>query len=133
MTTQTIADKQSQALQNKLNAAIAARSSLEEDFKAQSSLLIDFISKLSQLSKGMDLTIDNRLAQLRVLLTKSAPIADIELKITEISKLLQQHTRTNEKNINHIVLFEHSGNRTEIDVQLTALKTLPEAVRARLH
>ena len=128
MSNNTVADNQSKALQNKLNAAIAARSSLEEDFKAQSSLLIDFISKLSQLSKGMDLTIDNRLAQLRVLLTKSAPIADIELKITEISKLLQQHTRTNEKNINHLhAQFNEAGQ------SLQKVNGLPGDLRRNLR
>lgn len=35
--------------------------------------------------------------------------------------------------INHIVLHEHTGNRTEIDVQLTPMQVLPEAVRARLQ
>jgi len=35
--------------------------------------------------------------------------------------------------INHIVLHEHGGNRTEIDVQLTPIQVLPEAVRARLQ
>lgn len=37
------------------------------------------------------------------------------------------------KTINHIVLHEHTGNRTEIDVQLTSMLALPEAVRARLQ
>lgn len=32
-----------------------------------------------------------------------------------------------------IVLHEHSGNRTEIDLQLTSIVTLPEAIRARLQ
>ncbi|MCI2284056.1 hypothetical protein L3081_12455 [Colwellia sp. MSW7] len=102
MSTKTVADKQSQALQSKLNAAIASRASLEEDFKTQSSMLIEFINKLSQVSKGMDIKLDNRLAQLRGLLTTSAPIADIECKINEISKLLQNHTVTNAQNITQL-------------------------------
>ena len=32
-----------------------------------------------------------------------------------------------------IVLFEHSGNRTEIDINLTALTKLPEAISAQLQ
>ena len=81
MSTKTVADNQSQALQSKLNAAIASRASLEEDFKSQSSMLIEFINKLSQVSKGVDIKLDNRLAQLRGLLTTSAPAADIESKM----------------------------------------------------
>lgn len=99
MNTDTVAASQMQALKNKLNAAIESRASLEEDFNNQSNLLIQFINKLSQVSKGINLELDNRLAQLRVLLTKSAPIEEIELKIIEISKLLQRHTVTNEQNI----------------------------------
>ncbi len=86
-------------IKKKLNVAIKSRATLEEDFKGQSSLLISFINKLSQVSKGMDIELDNRLAQLRTLFKKSAPISDIEQKIAVISKLLQQQSSTNSKNI----------------------------------
>ena len=45
----------------------------------------------------------------------------------------QSQSPENLKVINHIVLHEHTGNRTEIDVQLTPIQILPEAVRARLQ
>jgi hypothetical protein len=35
--------------------------------------------------------------------------------------------------LNSIVLFEHSGNRTEIDINLSALTELPEAISAQLQ
>lgn len=35
--------------------------------------------------------------------------------------------------LNSIVLFEHSGNRTEIDINLSALTKLPEAISAQLQ
>jgi hypothetical protein len=35
--------------------------------------------------------------------------------------------------LNGIVLFEHSGNRTEIDITLSALTKLPEAISAQLQ
>ncbi|MBL4940198.1 MAG: diguanylate cyclase [Colwellia sp.] len=128
MITKTVADNQSQALQSKLNAAIAARASLEEDFKAQSCLLIEFINKLSQVSKGINLTLDNRLAQLRGLLTKSAPVTDIEIKITEISKLLQKHTVTNEQNITHLHnQFKDAGEN------LQKVNGLPNDLRRKLR
>jgi len=35
--------------------------------------------------------------------------------------------------LSSIVLFEHSGNRTEIDINLSALNELPEAISAQLQ
>lgn len=64
-------------------------------------------------------------------------------KLTQLAKIIDNvqlcHIDTPEKNqqnlndINHIVLHEHSGNRTEITLQLTPMIMLPEAVRARLQ
>ncbi|GAA0816387.1 GGDEF domain-containing protein [Colwellia asteriadis] len=99
MNDNSVGQAQLDTLQKKLDSAIDSRRTLEEDFKTQSTLLIQFISKLSLVSKGVDLELDNRLAKLRVLFTKSAPIADIENSIAIITKLLQQHAITNEKNI----------------------------------
>lgn len=39
---------------------------------------------------------------------------------------------TQSKAIKHVVLYEKSGNRTEIDLQLQAVNSLPEAIRAQL-
>jgi hypothetical protein len=38
-----------------------------------------------------------------------------------------------ENELSRIVLFEHSGNRTEIDINLSALTQLPEAISAQLQ
>jgi len=128
MKAKTVAANQIQALNNKLNTAIESRASLEQDFSHQSNLLIQFINKLSLVSKGINLELDNRLAQLRVLLTKSAPISDIELKIVEISKLLQQYTVTNEQNIKHLhEQFNNAGQK------LQKIKGLPEDLRRKLR
>ncbi|MEY8213611.1 MAG: diguanylate cyclase [Colwellia sp.] len=102
MNDSSIAQKQLVALKRKLDTAIESRSSLEGDFTLQSKMFIQFIGKLSLISKGIDLELDNRLAQLRSLFTKSAPLSDIEGKISVISKLLQQHSITNGKNISHM-------------------------------
>lgn len=128
MNTNTVATSQLQVLKNKLKAAIESRASLEEDFSHQSNLLIPFINKLSLVSKGINLELDNRLAQLRVLLTKSAPISDIEAKITEISKLLHQHTLTNEQNI--ASLHEQFNNAGQ---GLQKIKGLPDNLRRKLR
>lgn len=80
MNDSSVAQKQLIALKKKLNTAIESRSSLAKDFSQQSSLLIQFIGKLSLISKGIDLELDNRLAQLRTLFAKSAPFSEIETK-----------------------------------------------------
>lgn len=128
MSTKTVADNQSKVLQTKLNAAIASRASLEEDFKSQSSMLIEFINKLSLLSRGMDIKLDNRLAQLRGLLTKSAPISDIELKIVDLTKLIQQQSASNEKNIAKL-----HAEFTDAGQSLQQTKGLPDGLRRKLR
>jgi len=128
MKIKTVAAGEMQVLKNKLNAAIESRASLEEDFTHQSNLLIPFISKLSLVTKGINIELDNRLAQLRVLLTKSAPISDIELKIVEISKLLQKHTITNEQNIKSLhEQFNHAGEA------LQNIEAIPDDLRRQLR
>lgn len=128
MNDSTVAQKQLVALKRKLDTAIESRSSLEDDFNLQSTLLIQFISKLSLISKGNDLELDNRLAQLRTLFTKSAPISDIEAKIITISKLLQQHSITNEKNISHMhAQFNQAGE------SLQKINGLPNNLRRDLR
>ncbi len=102
MNTKTVAADQIKILEKKLKATIESRGALEEDFSHQSNLFIPFISKLSLVPKGINLELDNRLAQLRVLLHKSAPISEIELKIAQITKLLQRHAVANEKNITQL-------------------------------
>ena len=128
MDTKTAAASQIKALKDKLNAAIESRSSLEEDFSHQSNLLIQFINKLSLVPKGINIELDNRLGQLRLLLTKSAPISDIELKIAEISKLLQHHAVTNEQNITSLhAQFINAGQG------LQKINGLPDDLRRKLR
>ncbi|PKI16923.1 GGDEF domain-containing protein [Colwellia sp. 12G3] len=128
MNDSTVAKKQLVALKRKLDSAIESRSSLEDDFNLQSNLLIQFIGKLSQISKGIDIELDNRLAQLRTLFTKSAPISDIVEKISIISKLLQKHSLTNGKNIAHMhEQFNHAGE------SLQKINGLPDNLRRDLR
>lgn len=99
MSNTSTSDAQVIQLQRKLKAAISSRASLENDLKTQSSMLVEFIGRLSQTCKGQDKTLDNKLANLRSLLKKSAPLADIEKQITIVSQLLQLHSTTNSANI----------------------------------
>ncbi len=128
MNTKTAAVEQMKALKNRLNAAIESRDSLEDNFSNQTNLLTQFISKLSHVSKGINLELDNRLAQLRIMLTKAAPISDVEEKIYEINKLLQQHSKTNEQNISTLhEQFIGAGTN------LQKISGLPEDLRRKLR
>lgn len=95
----TIAEQTISHLKSKLDAAINARSELEEEFSAQSALLTNFIGKLSQACKGIDKLLDNKLAKLRASLKSATSFADLENEIKTISQLLQQHSVQNDKNI----------------------------------
>jgi diguanylate cyclase len=92
-------DREIAALKRKLEVAIESRSAIDDEFKLQSTLFTEFIIKLSQASKGTDLSLDNKLAKLRLLFTKSAPIADVQKLITEISLLLQKFSLKKEQEI----------------------------------
>jgi diguanylate cyclase (GGDEF)-like protein len=100
MSDNSIAEKEIKLLKKKLDNAINSRAELETDIKSQSSLLIQFIGKLSQVCKGMDITLDNKLANLRSMLKKSVSLADIETQIKSVSVLLQNQSIQNENNIN---------------------------------
>lgn len=128
MSKKSVADTESQALQTKLNAAIASRASLEEGFKAQSSLLIELINKLSLLSKGINITLDNRLGQFKSLLAEAAPFSEIELKIKEISTLITTQTVTNEHNIEQVHKNFHQAGQ-----DLQKIKGLPNELRRNLR
>ncbi len=101
---------QVERLKRKLESAVSSHSNLESDFKAQTSLLIHFIGKLTQVCKGIDLELDNKLANLRIMLSKSVPLTEIEQQISVISQLLQQHSKVNELNIQQLhEQLSHAG------------------------
>lgn len=115
-------------LKIKLESAISSRSTLEADFKSQTTMLVQFIGKLSQVCKGIDLELDNKLANLRVLFTKSAAISDIEKQIDIISKLLQKHAQINEAHIKQMhEQFTQSGQT------LQKTQGLPDKLRRDLR
>ena len=89
-------------LKKKLDLAISSRAEIETNLKSQSSLLIKFIEKLSLVCKGMDITLDNKLANLRLMLKKSSPIDDIQAHIESTSRLLQKQSQINVSNLNQL-------------------------------
>ncbi len=120
--------EQVKVLKNKLELAINSRSLLETDFKAQMSMLVHFIGKLSQVCKGIDLELDNKLANFRVMLNKSAPLSEIEKQVETIAKLLQKHSKLNEIQIKQMhEQFISSGQ------SLQKAKGLPDKLRRDLR
>lgn len=115
-------------LKEKLNTAIKSRASLEEDFKAQSSVLTAFIGRLSKLCKGLDRELDNRLGKLRTLLTKSAHFAEIEDELNKISLLLNQQASKNDQHIREMHEKFHLAGKT-----LQKVNGIPPDVRRSLR
>jgi len=121
-------DRKITELKRKLAVAISSRSALEDDLNHQTTLLTQFITKLSQIAKGTDIVLDNKLATLRSMLGKSASIVDIETLINETSTLLQKHSLQNEKNIRQMHDEFHSAG-----VALQKIHGLPNGLRRELR
>ncbi len=115
-------------LQKKLDSVTNSRANLEQNIKYQTSLLSQFITKLSLTSKGLDSTLDKKLTALKTLLAKSATVAEIEKPIKEISLLLQKLSVNNEKQIHQIHDEFHSAAAT-----LQKMNGLPEKVKRDLR
>ncbi|WP_286262464.1 diguanylate cyclase [Thalassotalea atypica] len=128
MSEQLVVTRQLKIAKEKLDTAIKSRALLEEDFNAQTTLLTTFIGKLSKICKGIDLELDNRLAKLRALLKKSAPISEIEKEIETISKIINQHASKNERHIRDMHEQLHVAGKT-----LQKVNGLPNDVRRNLR
>jgi len=127
MSENSVAEKTINHLKSRLDAAINARSEIEEEFSAQSALLTSFIGKLSQACKGTDILLDNKLANLRSALKKATSFADLEKEIKTISALLQQHSLQNDKSIKKI----HEQLQVS-SISLQKTKNLPASNRRQL-
>ncbi|MDO6446432.1 diguanylate cyclase [Colwellia sp. 1_MG-2023] len=121
-------DREIAALKRKLDIAIESRSAIDDEFKFQTTLFTEFIIKLSQASKGTDLSLDNKLAKLRLLFTKSAPIAEVQKLVKEITLLLQKFSLKKEQEIINLQSeFNLAGQA------LQKIKGLPEDLRRQLR
>lgn len=126
--TESVTKKQLLSLEKKLESAISSRADLEKDLMSQSSVFVAFIDKLSLLCKGMDLELDNRLADFRQSHKKSQSFIDLSNKIDVIITLLKQQTSKNEKNVNFIHNKLHDSS-----VLLQKSKGLPPQTRRDLR
>jgi len=128
MSDNSVAAAQVEALKKKLDTAIKARAIIEEGFNRQSGQLVQFIAKLSHVCKGIDRELDNKLANFRSLLNKSAPLAEIEIQINVISKLLLKFAAKNESNIKALHQQFHNSGKV-----LQKIKGLPDQLRRDLR
>tara|TARA_R110000737_G_scaffold319725_2_gene331043 strand:+ start:1522 stop:2163 length:642 start_codon:yes stop_codon:yes gene_type:complete len=98
-----------------------------------SQVLLDILSGDSD-KIAANFSIDNSEDKHCLNLSPQLPQLAKIINIVQLCHIDEQSSNQAQQNdINHIVLHEHSGNRTEIDVQLTPLPVLPEAIRARLQ
>lgn len=67
-----------------------------------------------------------------VLTPKDKQLASAIRSIELCSKQIIEESKPSNHDIEQIVLFEHSGNRTEIELAIAPQKMLPEVVRAQL-
>ena len=111
MSNNSAADKELLILKRKLESAVSARATVENDLKHQSSILSEFIIKLSQVAKGIDISLDNKLAKLRTLFVSSASLTDIEKLVNETSLQLQKFSSKNEQDIRQLQAeFNNAGS-----------------------
>lgn len=116
------------ALKKKFEKNQLSKDSLERDFKSQSSLLINFINKISLTTKGIDTVLDNKLAKLRQTFAKSVPFGELEKQIKEISLILNNYSLENEKNISDV----HEKLKTS-GIGLQKHQGLPNELRRSLR
>lgn len=106
-----------------------------KELKGASSLSLMLLSIMSgdraKITENFTIT-ESKAVECRILTPKLAQLAKVMQSIELCVDNLQVDNELGLKHINRIVLREHSGNRTEIDVKLTTISALPESVRARL-
>lgn len=128
MTGQSAVDKELVVLKRKLESAISARATVESDLSQQSTLFTEFIIKLSQVAKGIDKSLDNKLAKLRTLFTKSASLDDIGKLVAEISTLLNQYSAKSANDIREL-----QANFLQAGQSLQKVQGLPDDLRRQLR
>ncbi len=128
MSSNVVVEKELISLKRKLESAISARTSVEADFKSQSTLFTEFIIKLSQSAKGIDKSLDNKLAKLRTLLTSKIEINEVSLLIKDISKTLQQYSSKEDQRIRTLQNdFDSAGK------SLQKFSDLPSGLKKKLR
>ncbi|AWB65242.1 GGDEF domain-containing protein [Saccharobesus litoralis] len=85
--------EQIELLKKKVLKSQKANKLLERSYKAQFETLTQLISRLSQVCKGIDIELDNKLAQLRALIAQGKDFENVESFIQELLGILSQHSK----------------------------------------
>ncbi|MDP5034772.1 GGDEF domain-containing protein [Alishewanella sp. SMS8] len=117
-----------QDLKQQLSQAVSARKTLEQTYQKQFSLLSQLVLRLSLLTKGIDLELDNRLAKLRSALSKSADLENVLPLINDISSSLQALEKQQELEIVKI-----QQELTQAGKMLQQQRGLPDQLRRDLR
>lgn len=128
MITESVSKQQLVSLEKKLESAISSRADLEKDLSSQSSIFLKFIDKLSLVCKGMDLELDNRLADFRQMNKSSQSFIVLSNQINIVSDLLKQQAKKNDTNVRLM-----HGQLIDSSKLLQKSKGLPEQVRRDLR
>jgi diguanylate cyclase (GGDEF)-like protein len=115
-------------VKQQLSASLKARKHLERTYEAQLQSLMQFVSRLSKVCKGVDRELDSRLAALRSSLRKNLDVDNISPLINEISGLLIRHESKNAHNIKSTKSSIATAGK-----QLQKQKGLPDQLRRELR
>lgn len=106
----------------------ASRQQLERVLDQQYATLTQFIIKLSNACKGIDLVLDNKLAKLRTRLNNNEAIESLDEAFNEIEQHMQKHTAIADQNMEQLFnVLQTSGK------QLQQQKGLPAELRRNLR
>ncbi|WP_440906444.1 GGDEF domain-containing protein (plasmid) [Catenovulum sp. SX2] len=87
-----MSEEQLELLKKKLVVSVRSRQSLERTYEQQFATLTGFISRLTNVCKGIDVELDNRLAKLRAYLAKNPDMQNLSPLLSHIEQLLSQHS-----------------------------------------
>lgn len=129
-------------VKQQLASSLKARKHLERSYEAQLQSLMQFVSRLSKVCKGVDRILDNRLATLRTALKKNPDITNITPLINDVSGLLIQQESRNATNIKSTqasiivagkVLQKQRGLAPQLRRDLRALLAQVEDTPSSMH
>ncbi|MER2491187.1 GGDEF domain-containing protein [Catenovulum sediminis] len=123
-----MSEEQIELLKKKLVVSLKARQQLERTYEQQFTMLTNFINRLSNVCKGIDIELDNRLAKLRAHLNKNTDIENIAPLMGDIEHLLNQHSTRLSLNIK-----QTQNSLITAGKQLQKVKNLPSDLRRELR
>ncbi|WP_111977259.1 GGDEF domain-containing protein [Algibacillus agarilyticus] len=118
---------QLELITKKLVKTQKANKLLEKSYQNQFDKLTQLISRLSQTCKGIDLELDNKLAQLRAVIAQGKDFQNVETFITSVLNVLSQHS-------NRVARDMQKSQDSLLDVasNLQKVKGLPKDLKREL-